>query len=67
LHRLARAQPHPEIRDRTISEMFEAERASLVPDAGRFDGFHAVPAMVSKRSGRTPSAARSHKPWALRN
>ena len=28
--------------------MFEAERASLVPYAGRFDGFHAVPATVSK-------------------
>ena len=28
--------------------MFEAERPSLVPYAGRFDGFHAVPASVSK-------------------
>ena len=28
--------------------MFEAERASLVPYAGPFDGFHAVPATVSK-------------------
>ena len=28
--------------------MFEAERGSLVPYAGRFDGFHAVPASVSK-------------------
>jgi hypothetical protein len=27
---------------------FEAERASLVPYAGRFDGFHALPASVSK-------------------
>jgi transposase len=44
----AKAQPHPEVRDRTIWEMFEAERASLVPYAGRFDGFHAVPATVSK-------------------
>jgi hypothetical protein len=44
----ARAHPHPEVRDRTIWEMFEAERPSLVPYAGRFDGFHAVPASVSK-------------------
>jgi hypothetical protein len=44
----AKAQPHPEVRDQTIWEMFEAERASLVPYAGRFDGFHAVPATVSK-------------------
>ena len=44
----AKAQPHSEVRDRTIWEMFEAERASLVPYAGRFDGFHAVPATVSK-------------------
>ena len=28
--------------------MFEAERPSLVPYAGPFDGFHAVPASVSK-------------------
>jgi hypothetical protein len=28
--------------------MFEAERPSLIPYAGRFDGFHAVPAAVSK-------------------
>ena len=42
------AQPHPEVRDRTIWGMFEAERASLVAYAGRFDGFHAVPATISK-------------------
>ena len=28
--------------------MFEEERLQLVPYAGRFDGFHAVPAAVSK-------------------
>jgi hypothetical protein len=28
--------------------VFEAERPKLVPYAGRFDGFHAVPASVSK-------------------
>jgi len=44
----AKAHRHPEIRDRTIWEMFEAERPSFVPYAGRFDGFHSVPASVSK-------------------
>jgi len=44
----AKAHRHPEVRDRTIWEMFEAERPSLVPYVGRFDGFHAVPAAVSK-------------------
>jgi hypothetical protein len=31
-----------------VWEVFEAERPSLVPYTGRFDGFHAVPAAVSK-------------------
>jgi transposase len=44
----AKAHRHPELPDRTIWEAFDAERASLVPYAGRFDGFHAVPASVSK-------------------
>jgi hypothetical protein len=44
----AKAQPHPEERDKTIWEMFEAERPHLVPYAGPFDGFHSVPASVSK-------------------
>ena len=44
----AQAHRHPESRDKTIWEMFEAERPSLVPYAGRFDGFHAIPASVSK-------------------
>ena len=44
----AKAQPHPEVRDRTIWEMFEAERPSLVSYAGPFDGFHSVPASPSK-------------------
>jgi hypothetical protein len=35
-------------REQTIWQMFEAERPSLVSYAGRFDGFHAVPASVSK-------------------
>jgi hypothetical protein len=45
---VAGAQAHPEVRDRTIWEIFEAERASLIPYAGPFDGFHAIPPTVSK-------------------
>jgi hypothetical protein len=44
----AKAHRHPELRNRTVWEVFEAERSSLVPYAGRFDGFHAVPASVSR-------------------
>jgi hypothetical protein len=39
---------HPELTEQTIWEVFEAERPKLVPYAGRFDGFHSVPASVSK-------------------
>ena len=44
----AKAHRHPEFPDQTIWSVFEAERPTLVPYAGRFDGFHAVPAAVSK-------------------
>ena len=44
----AKSHPHPEARDQTIWDMFEAERPSLVSYTGCFDGFHAVPASVSK-------------------
>ena len=44
----AKAHHHPELRDRTVWEVFEAERPSLVPYRGCFDGFHALPASVSK-------------------
>ncbi len=44
----ARAHRHPELRDQTVWSVFEAERPSLVPYVGRFDGFHAVTASVSK-------------------
>jgi hypothetical protein len=44
----AKAHPHPELRDKTVWDVFEAERPSLVPYVGPFDGFHAVPASVSK-------------------
>jgi transposase len=43
----AKAHPHPEQSDMTVWQAFEAERAALVPYAGRFDGFHAVTASVS--------------------
>jgi transposase len=44
----ARAHRHPEQRAQTIWQVFEVERPSLVRYAGRFDGFHAVEASVSK-------------------
>jgi len=44
----AKAHHHPELTGQTIWDVFEAERPKLVPYAGRFDGFHAVPASVSK-------------------
>ena len=44
----AKAHRHPEIADKTVWEVFEEERPKLVPLRGRFDGFHAVSAAVSK-------------------
>ena len=44
----ARVHPHPERPDQTVWEVFEEERPNLVPYRGRFDGFHALPASVSK-------------------
>jgi transposase len=44
----ARDHPHPERKDNSVWDMFETERPSLVPYAGRFDGFHARAAAVSK-------------------
>ena len=44
----ARAHRHPELRDRTVWEVFEAERPKLIAYRGRFDGFHAHQASVSK-------------------
>ena len=44
----AKAHRHPEQADQMIWQMFEAERSKLVPYAGPFDGFHSVPASVSK-------------------
>jgi transposase len=44
----AKAHAHPERPERTVWEMFEEERPKLVAYRGRFDGFHALPASVSK-------------------
>ena len=44
----ARANRHPEQSERTIWQVFEAERAQLVPIGRRFDGFRAMQASVSK-------------------
>src|SRR6476469_8633321 len=44
----AKAHRHPALTEQTISDVFEAERPTLVPYAGRCVGFHAVPASVSK-------------------
>ena len=44
----ARVHPHPERRNCPVWDMFEQERSSLVAYAGRFDGFNARTAAVSK-------------------
>ena len=44
----ARTQAHPEQKERSVFEMFEAERPILMAYRGPFDGFHAVSASVSK-------------------
>jgi len=50
-HCTARAKHamHPELKDRTVWEVFEAaDRPALIAYRGPFDGFHALPASVSK-------------------
>jgi transposase len=44
----AKVHPHPERPDQTVWDVFEEERPNLVPYRGRFDGFHVLPASVSK-------------------
>jgi transposase len=60
----AKAHRHPELTEQTIWEVFEAERPKLVPYAGRFDGFHAVLASVSKTclTWRSPSPEVAFEP-----
>ncbi len=44
----AKRRRHPAIKDKTVWEVFQAERAYLMDCRGAFDGFHAVAAAVSK-------------------
>ena len=44
----AKSQAHPDQQEKTVFEMFEAERAVLMAYRGAFDGFHATSASVSK-------------------
>ncbi len=46
----ARESAHPEHSDKTVWEVFEAERPSLISYPGSFDGFHEVEVAVSKSS-----------------
>lgn len=46
----AKTTAHPEFKDRTIWEVFEAERPSLIPYPGPFDGFQETEVSVSKTS-----------------
>ena len=44
--RRADTDRHPEYRDRTVREVFEAEQASLASFVGPFDGFHQLEAVA---------------------
>jgi len=44
----AKKQLHPEFPDKTIFEVFERERAQLIPYRGPFDAYRSTPASVSK-------------------
>src|SRR6266478_3856906 len=44
----ARESPHPEQSDKTVWEVFQAERQSLIAYRGPFDGYHEVEVAVSK-------------------
>ncbi len=44
----AQGHAHPEQRERSVFEVFEAERPALVPYPGPFDGYRATIAAVSK-------------------
>ena len=46
--REAKRRRHPEIKDKTVWQVFEEERPYLMAYRGPFDGFHAVEAGVSK-------------------
>jgi transposase len=44
----AQATAHPEQKDRTVFDVFEEERAALIPYRGSFDGFRTTVASISK-------------------
>ena len=44
----AKNQPHPDVKEKMVFAMFEAERPFLMAYRGAFDGFHATSASVSK-------------------
>lgn len=44
----AQASAHPEQKEKTVFEVFEAERSALIPYRGSFDSFRATVASVSK-------------------
>ena len=44
----AQASAHPELKEKTVFEVFEAERAALIGYRGPFDSFRATVASVSK-------------------
>ena len=44
----SKSQAHPELKDKSVFEVFEVERPSLVAYRGPFDGFHATTVAVSK-------------------
>jgi hypothetical protein len=44
----AQASAHPELKEKTVFEVFEAEREALIAYRGPFDGFRATVAAVSK-------------------
>ncbi len=46
----ARASAHPEQADKTVWQVFQAERASLIDCCGPFDGFREIEVAVSKSS-----------------
>jgi len=46
--RYAKAQPHPEFKDKTVFQVFEVERDKLITYRGPFDGFHETTVGVSK-------------------
>jgi len=52
----AKTAPHPEFKDRTIWEVFEAERRALIGYPGPFDGFHETDVSVSKTAWSASTA-----------